>query len=139
MGMTAQDPGCCCASGYTCGSCAIPAEDLVVSWTNPIVGDGSATLVYSATGPTWSSGCVDQLIYTLSCASGVPVLTVYYFVAGSCPTGTIQHCATNGANPFKLTQTSLTCGSSFLMTVTLTSTTCPNLAAFGYTDFTVST
>ena len=132
--------GCgCCSANYTCGSCAIPASNLVISWTNLILGNGSAPLVYSSTGPIWLSGCTNQVLYELLCLGGVPVFQVTYYISGSCPTGQAQICKTNGSNPFRLTSTSLTCGSSFLWTIGLTSSTCPALAAYGYTGFTVST
>jgi hypothetical protein len=133
--------GCHCGGGgYPCGSCTIPASDLTVSWTNPIIGNGSAPLIYSTTPSTqWASACTNQILYELICVAGSPVFQVTYYISGSCPTGGAQTCRTDGANPFKLTSMSLTCGSSFLWTIGLSSSTCPGLLASGYTGFTVST
>lgn len=140
-GVTAQDPGCCCGgSGCTCGSCTVPAQNLTVSWTNvgPI-GNGSTALTYSGscTGG-WTSACTNQLLYEMVCNGGQVEFRVYYFISGSCPGGQSQYCSTIRSNPFKLTQTGLTCGSSFLLTCSCTSASCPNLAANGYTGFSVS-
>jgi hypothetical protein len=51
------------ATGYPCGSCRIPAHDLTVGCTNPILGNGSSTLIYSS--GTWTSGCSNELVYQL--------------------------------------------------------------------------
>ncbi len=52
------------SSGYPCGACTIPRSDLTVSWANPIAGDGSAALVYSASPATvWLSACTQQLLF----------------------------------------------------------------------------
>jgi hypothetical protein len=135
---TSNDIGGCCCGGYSCGACSIPQQDLVISWDNLISGPGSATLVYSGSPTTWNSGCVDQLIYELLCTSNAVEFRVYYFLSGSCPTGQSQYCSTIGTAPYALTQTGLTCGSSFLLTCTVSSSSCPTLASYGYTDFTVS-
>jgi hypothetical protein len=137
----AHQPGSCCGCGgaFTCGSCSIPTSNLTISFDNLIIGPGSATLVYTTTPVTaWKSACVNQLIYELLCTGGQPELRVIYFLSGSCPTGQSQYCSTIGSAPYGLTRTSLTCGASFLMTASLTSSSCPTLATFGYTDFTVS-
>ena len=125
-------------AGYPCGSCTIPARDLTASWTNPILGDGSAPLVYSS-GPTaWLSACTNQLLFRLSCNQGQVEFRVTYFLSGSCPTGQSQYASNLRNDPYKLTRTGLVCGSSFLMTLTVSSSGSPNLWAFGYTSFTIS-
>jgi hypothetical protein len=133
----AQDGSPPAPTGVPCGSCTIPASDLTVSWTNPLLGDGSAPLVYSSTGPVWKSACTNQLLFQLSCTAGQVEFRATYFLSGSCPTGQSQYCSTIRNSPYHLTRTGLVCGSSFLMTVGVTSA-CPNLIAFGYTGFTIS-
>ena len=90
MGYWTNDIGCCCGSGVPCGSCTIPASDLTLSWTNPIIGNGSTPLVYSAGPTTWTSACTNQLLFQLACIGGVSVLIVTYYISGSCPTGQAQ-------------------------------------------------
>lgn len=126
------------STGYPCGSCTIPRSDLTVSWSNVIWGNGSATLAYNAIPTTWASGCTMELLYQLSCVAGQLEFRVTYFLSGSCPTGQGQYASNLRSNPYRLIVNSLTCGSSFLMDLSVTSTSSPNLASFGYTGFTVS-
>ncbi len=134
----AERTGSSSQAGYPCGLCLIPLTNLTVSWANPILGNGAATLVYSGTPTTqWSSTCANQLIFELLCTHGQVEFRVYYFLSGSCPDGQSQYCSTTRSPPYELTQTSLTC-SPFLLICTMTSASCPNLAASGYTGFTVS-
>jgi hypothetical protein len=126
------------SGGFTCGTCQIPRQDLTVSWTNLILGNGSTTLVYSGSPTTqWTSACTNQLLYQLVCTQNRVEFRVYYFLSGSCPTGQSQYCSTTRLGPNGLTQTNLIC-SPFLLTCTLTSSTCPNIATYGYTGFTIS-
>ena len=131
--------GCgCCGEGYLCGTCSIPRTDLTVSWTNLIIGNGSATLVYSGSPSTqWLSACTNQLLYQLVCTASVIEFRVYYFLSGSCPTGQSQFCSTIRTAPSSLIQTGFTC-SPFLLTCSVTSSSCSNLATYGYTGFSVS-
>jgi hypothetical protein len=123
--------------GNCCGGCAIPDRNLTVSWTNPIIGNGSTTLFYNSSALTWTSGCSNELVYQLLCTGGQVEFRAIYFISGPCPTGTQQYCSNLRPNPFGLTQTGLTCGSSFLMTMTCGSA-CPVLQLDGYTGFIVS-
>jgi hypothetical protein len=42
----------------TCSPCSIPNENLTLSWTNPLSGNGSATMTYApGISPTWTTGC----------------------------------------------------------------------------------
>ena len=125
-------------AGYPCGSCTIPQSDLTVSWNNAIWGPGSTTLVYQATPTVWKSACSQELLYQLSCTAGQVEFRVTYFLSGSCPTGQSQYASNLRNNPYRLTVSSLVCGSSFLMVLGLSSTSCPNLSASGYTGFTIS-
>ena len=125
-------------SGVPCGTCTIPAANLTVSWTNPILGDGSAPLVYSSGPTTWLSACTNELLFELLCNQGQVEFRVTYYLSGSCPSGQSQYASTLRNNPYKLTRTGLVCGSSFLMTVSLSSTSCPVLWSYGYAGFTIS-
>lgn len=137
-GSTGKGCGCCGAPVCTCGTCSIPEADLTVSWTNLIIGNGSTPVVYQGSCQ-WISACTNQLLFQLVCTSGQVDFRVYYFLSGSCPTGQSQYCSTRRSSPNQLTQTGLTCGSSsFLLTCTVTSASCPNIATYGYTAFSVS-
>ena len=123
------------SAGVPCGVCRIPANNLTVSWTNPILGNGSTTLVYSSS--TWTSACSNELIYQLSCTSDQVEFRAIYFISAPCPSGTRQYCSNLRPNPFGLTQTGLTCGNHFLLTMTC-GDACPILQTNGFTSFTVS-
>jgi hypothetical protein len=126
------------SGGYPCGQCRIPRQNLTVSWTILILGNGSTALIYTGNPTTqWTSACTNQLLYELICTQNQVEFRVYYFVSGSCPGGQSQYCSTIRSNPFRLAQTNLTC-SPFLLTCNVTSTSCPNLASNGYTSFTIS-
>jgi hypothetical protein len=125
-------------SGFPCGPCQIPRKNLTLSWTNLILGNGSTPLIYSGSPTTqWTSACTNQLLFELVCTQNRVEFRVYYFLSGSCPGGQSQYCSTIRSNPNGLTQTNLIC-SPFLLTCTLTSSSCPNIAASGYTGFTIS-
>ena len=47
-----------------CTPCHIPRQDLTLSWDNTISGPGTDTITYS--GGSWTSGCVNELIFALS-------------------------------------------------------------------------
>ena len=112
---------------------------MTLSWTNLILGNGSTALVYSGSpAAQWTSACTNQLLYQLVCTSNQVEFRVYYFLSGSCPTGQSQYCSTSRTGPNSLVTASLTCGSSFLWVMSLTSTTCPAIATYGYTGFTIS-
>ena len=134
----AERSGTSIQPGYPCGQCQIPRQNLTVSWTNLILGNGATQLVYSGNPTTqWVSTCTNQLLYEVICNQSQVEFRVYYFVAGSCPSGQSQYCSTIRSNPFRLPQTHLTC-SPFLLTCSVTSASCPSLASNGYTSFTVS-
>ena len=68
-----------CSSGVTCEPCSIPTEDLTVTWTNPLTGNGSATLTYTSPS-SWATGCVDNgLIFSLECTEGTIQLRGHVF------------------------------------------------------------
>ncbi len=120
-----------------CGSCAIPAQDLTVSWFGG-PGDGSTTLVFNGVS-VWQSACTNGLIYELLCNAGTLEFRVIYFISGVCPTGISNFCSTLGGNPQRLIQTGLTCGASFMLTCDVTTASCFQLNfALGYTGFAVS-
>ncbi len=131
--------GCCEESPFVlCGSCGIPKQDLTLSWTDGVT-SGTVTLVFNGVAD-WQSACGgvgNSNLFELRCNAGVVELIVTYFISGACPTGQRGTCSTLGSNPHKLTQTGLTCGDSFLMTVTVDATGCPQISDL-YTDFTVS-
>ena len=143
MAFSKFDIGACnCAGGVgttSCSPCNIPDEDLTVSWTNALFGPGSATMTYT-TGPTaWTASCVDGgLIFKLSCVSGNILLTVTYFLSGSCPTGGSNYCgeAVGYAGGW-ITLASHTC-SPFSLTFNVTEADCPILYSAGNTQFVIT-
>jgi hypothetical protein len=122
----------------TCSPCGIPAQNLTISWTNPISGNGSTILTYTPTPASWTSGCSGGLLYTLLCNTGQVEFRVIYFTTGSCPTGTQQYCSNLRATPFALILSTYTC-SPFSMTFLSRSSGCPTITNSGYTRFTITT
>lgn len=118
-----------------CYPCPLPKRDLRLSWVNPLIGDGSVTLAYSAPG-TWASGCTHGLLYWLSCAGGSLQFGVTYFLSGSCPGGQQQTCSSAGSNPFALKLQSARCKPLELV-YQVSPTGCPVLSSGGYLQYTV--
>lgn len=133
-----QQPGCCGCSGTstTCSPCSIPNKNLTVSWVNPLIGNGSTTLVYTPIGQ-WNSTCNRELLYSLTCPGGLIQFTVTYFISGTCPTGQTQRCVNPGTNPFTFLLASYTC-SPFLLQYTVSNAGCPILYGSGYMSFAVN-
>jgi hypothetical protein len=135
---------CCCGSSpiyFECDVCLIPRTNLTVSWTNVLSGPGSITLVYSASGPKWVSGCDPNGIqYQLVCDSNLVEFQAIYWITGSCASGTgvTQYCSNLRAAPLGLTLVSLTCGADFDAELTVTSASCPVIAGAGYTSYSVT-
>jgi len=119
-----------------CTPCAIPREDLTISWTNLISGPGSVTMSYTASPNVWKTGCIDGQIYELLCSSGTIELAVTYFISGFCPTGQSQFCSNLRVYPFGLVMSSYTC-SPFSVTF-IVAPGCPEVEAPGYTSFTIT-
>ena len=128
--------------GEACSPCVIPYQDLAISWVNPLTGNGSDTLAFDPATMTWSTGCsgggTNPLQFKLLCTSGQIELRVYYFTSGQCPGGQSSDCTNLAAGTRMLDLVSVTCGAGFMLVFTLTNTSCPALAALGYTGFTVS-
>jgi hypothetical protein len=131
------NPGACCgcANELACSPCNIPKNNLTVSWVNPIIGNGSTTLTYTAPD-TWISGCTNGLIYQLSCLANVLVFKACYHSGAGC-TGTQTCCSSSGTAPFTLLLSTYTC-TPFSLTYATSSTGCPTLFSSGYTSFTVT-
>jgi hypothetical protein len=132
------------SQSFACSPCAIPNQNLTISWVNPLAGNGSDTLVYNATGPSWATGCSggagvgNQLLFKLFCTGGQIELRVYYFVSGSCPTGQSNYCSNLRTQGSQLVLSHYTCGSGFTLTFTSTTQSCPTLSGSGFTSFVVS-
>lgn len=136
-GFNSAGPCGCCSSSLSCSPCDIPQQDLYVDYLNSFLGNGTVTLTYTAPG-SWSTGstCPGGLVYTLSCPGGAVVFSVTYYISGSCPTGSAQSCASNKANPLRLTLTSTTC-SPLSLVYSVTGASCPTLWNSFYSQFTV--
>ena len=124
-------------SGTLCSPCKIPDEDLTITWTNILTGNGSTTMKFGS-GPTWKTGCVDSgLQFILACNSGSIELLAVFFVSGSCPTGLSNYCSNLRSNPLSLTLAEHIC-SPFSLTFTLDETGCPELTDEGNTQFVIT-
>lgn len=126
-----------------CGTCSIPTVNLMVAWTNVIIGNGSTNLFYNGGvlgAGQWGSNCTNQLIYSLSCNVNLVEFRVYYFVSGTCPTGMSNYCSNLAGGAGSLIQTSLTCGASFMAVYSANCVvpSCPVLCANGYGTFTIT-
>jgi hypothetical protein len=122
----------------TCEPCNIPNEDLTVSWTNVILGDGSATLHYTSGPSLWKSDCVDGgVIFQLQCTGTSIEFRGIFFIEGECPTGTASYCSNVRIAPLKLTLVSTTC-TPFSATFSVDGTNCPTLFGDGNTTFVIS-
>jgi hypothetical protein len=136
--------GCgCCATGLGCGTCTIPLNNLTVHWTNPILGDGSATLTWNgastSAGAAWDhTSCVNELTFHFACNAGALDFRAIYYISGSCPSGTSRYCGIGGGSGGSLTQTGLVCGDSFHLTLSCDPTHCNVLTANGFTSFEVT-
>ena len=122
----------------TCGPCNIPTEDLAISWTNLLTGNGSATMTYT-TGPTqWETGCVDNGVqFRLSCVSNTIQLQASFFTSGECPTGGSNYCSNLRFAPLTLDLSDSTC-SPFSLTFTVTNSGCPAIYSLGNVQFVVT-
>lgn len=131
---------CCCSGPITisCSPCNLPATNLTISWTNPILGNGSATMVYSPTPNQWQTGCCDGgLMFQLFCTSSTIELRGIFWTSGACPTGTTSYCSNLGSAPLKLTVTSSTC-SPLNLVFGVDGTNCPTLFSDGNLHLTVT-
>ncbi len=130
-------PCCCTGISYlSCSPCNIPKANLTLSWTNPLVGPGSATLIYTTGPDAWKTvGCVNQQIYEIKCLSGVVTFEVTYFTSGVCPTGQSATCISGDVFPLGLTLDSHTCSP---FSFTWNTNNCPIGQAPGYLTYTVT-
>ncbi|WP_165251184.1 hypothetical protein [Paludisphaera soli] len=121
----------------SCGTCEIPRQNLIVSWTNALLGNGSTPLVFDGVNQ-WVSACANQLIIRLVCTDGVASFRVSYFTAGNCPSGSAATCQSPGQSPLGLTPDPASTCDPLYLRYTLNSGSCPTLASQGYTAFTVT-
>jgi hypothetical protein len=126
-------------AGIVCSPCTIPAENLTISWTNLLTGDGLGMLTYSRMpSPSWATSCVDNGVeFTLACTGGEIELRVYFFVSGICPTGETDYCSNLQESPLTLTLTDQTC-SPFGLTFTVGESSCPTVYSLGNTTFVIT-
>jgi hypothetical protein len=139
MAFTLMDLGGCNCGTITylsCSPCPIPKQNLVLSWINPLFGNGSAPLIYTS---AWSTGCISALnmLFTLGCNGGMIELKANYYFGSSCTSST-NYCSNLRATGFQLVLASYTCGSGFTLNFTLTTMSCPTISANGFTGFTVT-
>ena len=127
-----------------CSPCLIPARNLTISWVNSLTGNGSDTLVYSAVGPTWTTGCSggagvgNKLLFKLYCTGGTVELRVFFFVTGACPDGETEYCSNLQSPGSQLTLNSYVCDDGFTLAFTLTELSCPAVSSSGFTGFIIT-
>ncbi len=117
-----------------CGDCGIPRGDLTLTLTNTLLGTHSVSLHFNGVDE-WTTGCVNQVTFRLSCGSGVGIFSASHFAGAPCPTGRPVTCASSGASPVSLPLTIQSCD-PFLLQYTTSS--CPALSSQGYTKFTIT-
>ena len=121
-----------------CSPCNLPASNVMLSWTNPLLGNGSAVMVYTPSPQAWTTGCCDGgLYFQLFCTHSTIELRGYFFLSGVCPTGVTSYCSNLQASPLKLTLSSHTC-SPLSLVFSVNGVDCPTLFADGNTQFTVT-
>jgi hypothetical protein len=134
--------GSCCGCGApagNCGTCGVPSSNLTIAWVNPIGGNGSTTLVYSATGPHWTSACIGNILTAqVTCSGNSLTLAISIYNNVGCTGGISQTCSSASASPNKLTLSSSQCSPTLSFTWTTGGGACPSLFGDGYTSFTVT-
>jgi hypothetical protein len=117
-----------------CGECNVPRGDLTLTMTNSLLETHSVSMLFNGIDE-WTTRCVNQAVFRLSCRSGAETFSASYFVGGPCLTGNPATCIGSGASPFGLTLTIQSCD-PFLLQYTTTS--CPSLSGQGYTKLTIT-
>jgi hypothetical protein len=111
---------------------------LLVLWENVLTEDGSARLTYKTDSKTWTSQCTAGLKYEVLRDGSELELRVRYWVSGACGgVGDSLECSNRRPSPFRLKETAAQRGA--IATFVPGPSSCPGLAASGYTRFTVST
>jgi hypothetical protein len=127
------------SGNLSCYPCALPRQNLTVSWVNTISGNGQTILAYSAVPPSWTSGCSKGLQYKLLCTGGQLEFRVIYWTTGACPDlTTSQYCSNLRGTPFGLTLLSGYSCMPLNLTFMVSVSTCPAVSAAGYQSFTVT-
>jgi hypothetical protein len=133
-----KNPGCQCGpqNETLCIPCSIPKQDLVLSWTNPVYGNGSTSLIYQGSG--WKSDCAVQMIYYLDCpnAGGIQFTWTYH---SACPSAPLFGCGSIYGSTFpsvpNMRLDAYSCSPLYLRYVTHE---CHIGASLGYTSWTVT-
>jgi hypothetical protein len=86
---------------------------------------------------SWTSACIQQLLFSLSCSASLVQFGVTYYLSGSCPSGQSQSCVSPGSNPLGIVLDASSCSPLYLH-YTVTAAACPVLWNKGYTAFTIT-
>ena len=117
------------SGGHVCCSpCPIPGVDLTASFSGD-GGSGSGTAAFDGSGG-WTSGCITQGIFSLSCVEGSIKACVTWFSGGGCPGGSSVVCCSDSGG---LVLADYTC-SPLHLHYTVSPEGCPALADNGITD-----
>jgi hypothetical protein len=120
----------------TCCPCSVPHADLTLAISGG-PSPGNVTLVFNPTAVTWTSSCVNGVVYTMQCAGSVG-LTASVFTDIDCnPAGGSVTCESSGLTSRNIPLTAFNC-SPFSFTFSVTESGCPFLSELGYTGFTVT-
>lgn len=122
------------ATTVACGGCMLPRGNLILTWTNVLLGTRSFPLVFNGSD-AWVSACQNQVIFRLQCVAAQIAFSATYYTGGPCPTGEPASCTSSGSSPFGLTPTIQSCD-PFLLQYNVTG--CPALATQGFTRFAVT-
>lgn len=124
----------CCS--IVCGNIDIPKQNLTLTWTNPITGNGSTTLYFN--GISWVSSCTNGLTFILLCTNNSIEFRAIYYTTGSCPTGTQQYCSNIRTSPYGFTGPLNINLNPLSLTFNSQSSGCPAITSAGYTQFVVT-
>lgn len=149
-GNTRLQPGSCCGCGFKCGTCAIPQTDLTCSYSytqnqgccTGTSGSGSVTLHYNGSNKWTGTTCVvyggctacfpDSIAIAVLACTGTTVFFQLVGAASGCVNTGTTLCGTSFGLT-NLTVNSLTCGSSFLMSISSTNSTGCEGASWSFT------
>lgn len=138
LGTIGCEVGCGCEGGtFSCSPCALPLENLTISWVNSIANSGSAVYTWNGNSvtPVWATS---SILYpsgflgssAMGCSGGN--LSMFAGIDLSHPTCGYP------TGPGTLLLGSFTCGSGFTLVFTVNATNCPGLFSLGFTSFTIT-
>ncbi len=117
-----------------CGGCEAPRQNLTLTWTNGIQGVQSSPMTFNGLDE-WKTGCINQIVFRLSCRADATTFSADQYADGSCPTGQPTTCSSSGSPSPGMTLTIQSCDPFLLQ---FAPTSCPAISSLGYTRFTIT-